>query len=290
MRSRKEFGVHPRTGTSLLIAMVFMTMNMCSFAQESNTDAAQLMREVIRNELQSQNQDQSHWRYRQVREVDGKKELRDVYQTKCGDIYRVLAINDGLLNPKQAAAERRRLQRLLSDPDRMRERQEEQQADAEKARKVLNMLPSAFLYKYEGMEGHLIRLEFAPNQEFHPTDRAGEVFHHLTGSVLIDGQSKHLAEISGRLIADVKFGGGLLGHLEKGGTFVVVRKDVGFGHWQLAVIDIQMNGKAMLFKTLSIQQKESYSNYSLLPDDMTLEQVAGALVEETGEADEAALK
>ena len=198
MRSRKAFGVYPRTGTSLLIAMVFMTMNMCSFAQEPNADTAQLMREVIRNELQSQNEDQSHWRYRQVREADGTKELRDVYQTTSGDMYRVLAINDGLLNPKQAAAERRRLQSLLSDPNRMRERQEEQQADGEKARKILNMLPSAFRYRYEGMEGHLIRLEFTPNQEFHPTNRAGEVFHHLTGKVLIDGQSKRLAEIRGR--------------------------------------------------------------------------------------------
>jgi hypothetical protein len=102
--------------------------------------------------------------------------------------------------------------------------------------------------------------------------------------------SKHLAEISGRLTADVRFGGGLLGHLEKGGTFLVVRKDVGFGQWQLAIVDIEMNGKAMLFKTVSIQQKESYSNYSRLPDDMTVEQVAGALVEETSEAEEAALK
>jgi hypothetical protein len=172
----------------------------------------------------------------------------------------------------------------------MREKQEEHRADAEKARKVLTMLPNAFLYQYRGMEGHLIRLEFTPNQEFHPIDRAGEVFHHLTGSVLIDGRSKHLAEISGRLTADVKFGGGLLGYLEKGGTFLVVRKDVGFGQWQLAIVDIEMNGKAMLFKTVSIQQKESYSNYSRLPDDMTLEQVAGALVEGTSEAEEAALK
>jgi len=277
-------------GASFIIAMVFLSVNMSSFTQERPTDAAQLMREVIRNELQSQVEDQSHWRYREIREANGKKELREVYQTKCGDIYRVLAINDELLNPKQVEAEGRRLQKLLADPDKMREKQEEQGADAEKARKVLNMLPNAFLYQYGGMEGHLIRLRFTPNQEFHPTNRAEEVFHHLEGSVLIDARSRHFAEIGGRLTAEVNFGGGLLGHLEKGGTFLVVRKDVGFGQWQLAVVDIEMNGKAMLFKTVSIQQKKSYSNYSLLPEDMALEQVAGALVEETSEADEVALK
>jgi hypothetical protein len=270
--------------------MVFMTVNMCVFAQEPTTDAVQLMREVVRNELQSQSEDQSHWRYRQVREAEGKKELREVYETKRGDIYRVLAINDELLNPPQVAAEDRRLRRLFSDPDRMREKQEEQHADAEKARKLLNMMQSVFLYHYVGMEGQLIRLAFTPNPEFHPRNRAEEVSHHLTGSVLIDAQSKHLAEINGRLTANVKFGAGVLGHLEKGGTFLVVRKDVGYGHWQLVAINIEMNGTAMLFKTISIRQKESYSNYTRLPQDMPLEQVVGALVKETREADQATPK
>lgn len=281
--------VNGRAGNFLLIAFIFISMSECSFAQEP-TDAGQLMRDVVRKELQSQTGGQSHWRFREMREADGKKELREVYQTECGDFYRVLAINDGLLNSKEAAAERHRLRRLLSDPDKIREKQEEQLADSEKARKALNMLPEAFLYQYRGMEGQLIKLEFTPNRRFHPTDRAGEVFQHMNGSVLIDGQSKHLAAIDGRITDDVKFGGGLLGHLEKGGTFLVVRKDVGFGHWQLAVIDIEMNGKAMLFKTINIQQKKSYSNYTRLPDDMTLEEVASALMEQPDQANEAALR
>jgi hypothetical protein len=274
----------------LLIAATFLTMNVYSFAQVRTTDAGQLMREVIRNELRSQGQDQSRWRYRAVRESNGKKELREVYQTDCGDMYRVLAIDDKALNPNQVAAERRRLLGLLSDPVRMRAKLEKQRSDAEKARNVLNILPDAFLYTYEGMEGHLIRIKFMPNQGFRPADRTGEVFHHLTGNVLIDGRSKRLAEIQGRLTTDVKFGGGLLGHLEKDGTFLVAWKDVGFGQRQLAAIDIQINGTAMLFKMLNIRQKESYSNYSRVPNDMTLDQVAGALVDATGEVDEVALK
>ena len=276
-----------RTGF-LLIAFIFIGMNECSFAQ-GPTDAAQLMREVVRNELQSQTGDQSRWRFQEIREADGKKELRDVYQTECGDVYRVLSINDGLLNLKEATAERQRLRRLLSDPDKMREKQEEQLADSERFRKLFSMLPEAFSYHFHGTEGQFIRLEFTPNQRFHLADRAGEVFQHLTGSVLIDSQSKHLAAINGRLTTDVKFGGGLLGHLEKGGTFLVVRKDVGLGHWQLAMIDVEMKGRAILLKTINIQQKKSYSNYTRLPDDMTLNEVASAVMEQP-EANEAALR
>jgi hypothetical protein len=281
--------VNRQTGTFFLIAFMFIAISECSFAQEP-TDAGELMREVVRNELQSQTGRRSHWRFREIREAGGRKEIREVYQTECGDIYRIIAMNGGPLNSTEIAAERQRLGRLLSDRDKMREERKEQLAESEKARKIFSMLPEAFLYQYHGMEGQLIKLEFTPNLRFHPTDRGGEVFQHLTGSVLIDGQSKRLAAINGRLTADVKFGGGLLGHLEKGGTFLVVRKDVGFGNWQLAVMDIEMNGKAMLFKTINIQQKKSYSNYTRLSDDMTLEQVASALLEQPDEANEAALR
>jgi hypothetical protein len=279
-----------RGGASVVLAMLFLTITMCSSAQERPADAAQLMREVVQNELQPQNEDDSHWQYREIREVDGTKELREVYQTNRGNVYRVLVINDSPLNAKQAAAEARRLRTLLSDPERMREKQEEQHADAEKERKLLDMLPNAFRYQYDGTDGHLIRLNFTANPEFHPTNRAGEVFHHLAGSVLIDRESKHLVEISGRLTDDVKFGIGLLGHVEKGGTFLVVQKDAGFGHWQLALIDVEMKGKAMLFKSISIRQRETYSNYRRLPDDVTLEQVASTLLDGTIEAQGVALE
>jgi hypothetical protein len=42
----------------------------------------------------------------------------------------------------------------------------------------------------------------------------------------------------------------------------------------------------MLFKTINIQQKKSYSNYTRLPHDMTLEEAANALTEQPHEAKE----
>jgi hypothetical protein len=41
----------------------------------------------------------------------------------------------------------------------------------------------------------------------------------MEGTVWVDDKENRLAEISGRLIDEVKFGSGFLGHLDKGGTF-----------------------------------------------------------------------
>lgn len=66
--------------------------------------------------------------------------------------------------------------------------------------------------------------------------------------MLVDPRQNRLAEIDGRLVTEVKFWGGLLGHLDKGGTFTVKQEDVGGGHWQMVELNVQMSGRALLFQ------------------------------------------
>jgi hypothetical protein len=54
--------------------------------------------------------------------------------------------------------------------------------------------------------------------------------------------------ILGRLIADVKFAGGLLGHLEKGGQFNVEQTELSANQWELTVMEVDMKGKATLLQ------------------------------------------
>jgi hypothetical protein len=118
------------------------------------------------------------------------------------------------------------------------------------------------------MQGNLIKLNFSPNPDFRPTTRAGQVFHHMEGRLLIDGEQKRLAEIEGELTSSVKFGWGLLGHLDKGGTFRVQQQDVGAGHWELTLLDLEMNGKALFFKTIAVREKEVNADFLQVPEDM----------------------
>jgi hypothetical protein len=68
----------------------------------SQIEPDKLVSEVIQNERQARIDDLSHWRFRDLKEKDGRKELRDVIETKDGSIDRLLAVNDEPLTPSKA--------------------------------------------------------------------------------------------------------------------------------------------------------------------------------------------
>jgi hypothetical protein len=60
--------------------------------------------------------------------------------------------------------------------------------------------------------------------------------------------------------------------LDKGGTFLVRQQDMGSGHWELTSMDIEMNGKALFFKTIAVREREVYSDFRQVPDGTTVQQ------------------
>lgn len=243
----------------------------------TNVDADKLAREVVHNELNAQDRDKSLWSYREVQQEKGKTELIAVVQTRDGEIHRLLAVNGMPLNPKQKQLEDQRIAKLLANPDKLRAKQKNQAHDAQQERKLFQMLPDAFHYEYGGTASGLIRLTFKPKPSFHSTDRESAVFHHMAGTLWIAPQEKRLAGINGRLLTGVKFGGGLLGHLDQGGTFSVKQEDVGTGHWEMTLLDVHMNGKALLFKTIAVREKEVYSNFRPVPTNTTAKEAVRLL-------------
>lgn len=246
------------------------------------TDINKLIREVIHNEIESQVNDQSLWRYREVHEESGKKKLFDVVQTKDGEIQRLLALNGQQLSGKQRQAEDQHIQTLVAHPQQLQQLKKKQHDDAEQMRSLLRMFPEAFLFQDGGPQGNLIKINFSPNPKFHPSTRPAQVFHHLSGNLLVDPKQKHIVEINGQLVSEVKFGGGILGHLDKGGTFTVKQQDVGSGHWEMTAMDIRMNGKALFFKTLAVRERETNSDFQRLPDTTTPLQAANLLLKNGG--------
>lgn len=139
------------------------------------------------------------------------------------------------------------------------------------------MLPHAFIFNYAGRQGDRVRLDFKPNPNFRAHTHEAEVFHAMEGSLWVDPKQNRLAEISGRLMHEVKFADGLLGHLDSGGTFVVKQEPVASGYWELTVLNVHMKGKALFFKTISVRQDYSRSDFHQVSDDLTLAQAADAL-------------
>lgn len=240
-------------------------------------DANQLVREAVQNELDGEGKDHTHWRYHLHREDDRGSQDRDVIETKEGSLAKTLLINGRPLTAEQRNMDEERMKKLVNDPDERARRDHRLKQDEEKARQLLKAIPDAFIFKYDGVDGTQVRLNFRPNTNFSPPTRELAVYHAMTGKMWIDQSAKRLARIEGQLFEKVNFGWGLLGHLEKGGTFKVLQQDVGNGHWITAQLEVNMQGRAVIFKSLNVKQKETLTDFHRVPDDLSMAQALGIL-------------
>jgi hypothetical protein len=274
----RQAGFSPLVPTSiLLLAVLSPNLEQTGMAANNSADANQLVREVIQNEIQAEPSNNNMWSYRELTNRKGKELLLEYCQTKYGTIHRLLAVNGHPLNPSQRQAEDIRIQKLLRSPDAVRAAQKKERADAQEERKFLRLFLDAFRYQEEGQQGDLMKLGFTPNSEFHPSTNEERVLHSLTGTMVVDVQQKRLVSVNGRLTTEVKFWGGLAGHLNAGGTFSVLSENVAPGDWELKSLDVEMNGKALLFKTITVREQDTYSSYTLVPPSTSLAQAAERL-------------
>ena len=239
--------------------------------------ANELARRVVTNELKFQDEDHAHWAYLQTKEESGKKQVKRIIETKDGALSRLLSINDHPLTAREQYKENQRIQVLVNNPGEQRRLQRARNTETEPGRRLFKMLPDAFVFNYAGREGDLIKLSFRPNPNFQPPSLEARVFHDMEGELWVDSKQERLAAMNGRLVEDVKFGGGLLGHLNKGGHFEVRQAEVAAGHWEMAAMTVDMKGKALLFKTINVQQTETRSDFQRMPDDLTVAQAADIL-------------
>jgi hypothetical protein len=269
--------IHSPAAVITAIVLLASTTLAQSPPGSQDMSANELVRRVVDNELKFQDEDHAQWADRQEKEEAGKKQIKRIIETKDGALSRLLSINDHLLTAKQLQKENQRIHALVSNPAEQRKLQRARNTETEPGRRLFKMLPDAFVFNYAGREGDLIKLSFRPNQNFQPPSLEARVFHDMEGEVWVDVKQERLAAMNGRLMEDVKFGGGLLGHLNKGGHFEVRQAEVAAGHWEMAAMAVDMKGKALLFKTINVQQTETRSDFQPVADDLTLTQAADIL-------------
>ena len=247
---------------------------------EGQPSPADLVKAVIRGELNTSDVTEIRWKYLMDKEVDGKQETREVVETKSGTLDRLTEIAGKPLTDAQQRSEADRILRLSNNPEEQRKLEQTRRKDAEQCDAFLQMVPDAFLFDYAGESGGLIKLTFKPNPAFRPPSREGKVLHEMAGEIWVDAKQQRLVSITGQLVNEVKFAGGLLGHLEKGGQFAVKRAEVAPAHWEVTEMTVNMRGKALLFKTISVQQKELHQNFERVPDDLTISDAAALLLKQ----------
>jgi len=86
---------------------------------------------------------------------------------------------------------------------------------------------------------------------------------------LVDTTDNHIASIDGTLFKAVGFGWGILGHLDRGGRFIVHQQEVGDNFWEISSMTLNFTGKILLFKSLNISSTEVFSGFKQVPADLT---------------------
>jgi hypothetical protein len=271
--------------TNLLrLAIAFLLAVSCAAsvaAQSFPPLAAELVNMVIANEL-ADRVERRKWTYR-IEKRDAKQNvMEEQVETKDGPLYRVLLVDGRPLDPDQRQQDNVRIDRLLRNPEEQLKVKRAYDEDEQKLETLMRVMPDAFLYDYDGVEGNLVRVKFRPNPNYDPPTYEARVVHCLAGIILIDSEQKRLTKVSGQLISPVEFGYGLLGHIDNGGTVEIGRMEVGPLQWKTALINIQLSGRLIFFKTISKQEYEIRSDFHAVPDDLSLSQANQFTVSRTG--------
>src|ERR1700682_4139970 len=275
--------VHSSVAFTLAIILLGVPASPQSVPR-SRVSANDLARRVITNELKFQD-DHTNWMYRLEKEQDGKKQVKEIIETKEGSLSRLLSINDRPLTAKQQEEEDQRMRELMTSRSAQQKLRRTLDAETLQGRRVFKMLPHAFVFNYAGGDGNLVKLSFRPNPSFHPPSLEARVFHDMEGEMWVDCKQERLAGFNGHLTQTVKFGFGLLGHLDKGGHFEVTQAEVVPGHWDMTTLSLQMTGKALLFASIGVQKRENHRDFHHVSDDLTLTEAASLLKSQTVVAD-----
>ena len=272
-----------KPSTPLAVVVAFLTVGTALAQSPSGPQLSpmQIVKNVIYNEMHPSAVNNVYWRYRLEKTSGSRQETRTVIETKSGSIDRLTAVAGQPLSGAQAANETKRILRFSHNPDEQRKAEEARRKDAEQCNTFLKMIPDAFVFEYAEQNANAIKLKFKPNPHFQPPSREGKVLQQMAGEMWVDARQQRLISISGQLMNEVKFGGGLLGHLEKGGRFIVKRVEIAPGDWELTDLTVNMQGKALLFKNIAVQQKEVHSNFERMPDEITMADAVNVLVRHT---------
>jgi hypothetical protein len=194
----------------------------------------------------------------------------------------LVAENGKPLTPEQHQAEEARLSGLVSNPEHLKKKQKSEKDDDERMRRIMQALPDAFLYEPDGTVAstrdrgkagdQLVRLKFRPNPKYNPPSHVEQVLTGMQGYMLVDADQHRLAKIDGTLVKEVGFGWGILGHLDRGGHFLVEQAEVLRGEWEVTHMSLAFTGKALLFKSLNINSDEVFSDFRSVPSNLTFPQ------------------
>jgi len=248
---------------------------------QASVSCLALVKSAVANEVAA-NDDPSKHMFRSRKETAQGSQTRIYVETREATAGMTVAYNDKPLTPDQLRGEEDRLDGLVNSPEQLKRKHAQEAENSEHTLRIVKAMPDALLYQYDGeVEGsagmghpgaQLVRLKFRPNPAYQPPSHVEEVLVGMEGVVLIDPTQRRLAKVDGTLFKEVSFGWGILGHLDKGGHFLVQQCNAGGNTWEVSRMSLSFTGKILFFKKLAIHADEVFSDFRSVPSDTTFAQ------------------
>jgi hypothetical protein len=268
---------------TMLLLIALLISGLPSIAQSTEVQSAsgqltplQVVTAMVRNEKQAR-QHRTFFRYTSVERSErtgGHLWKENVVETPDGLLRRLVEEDGKPLTPDRTAEEDRHIAALVADPEALRDADADRRADEARLEKILDILPKVFLFTADGMQDDCVRVAFRPNPAFTPSSYDERIVHGLAGTILVRMPAERLCGIEGHLIDRVSFGFGILGHIEKDSRFRVSRTPVTATDWKSTRVEVHLDGKILLLKSISRDQDAHHSGAEPLPPHLSLAQAA----------------
>ena len=262
----------------LLALAVFVPV--AAKGQAPEIQPRELVRQAVQNEVAADTT--ARFMFRDQKKTAHLRQTRLLVETREATAGLLIEQDGHPISDQQRQAEHARLQGYIHNPDDLSRKRKQEKDDADHTERIVRALPEAFIYEYAGTEkgsadigrpgDDLVRLNFRPDPSYDPPSRVEQVLTGMQGHLLIDAKEKRIAEIDGTLQKDVSFGWGFLGHLDRGGRFVVHQANIAGKYWELTRMELAFTGKILLFKKLSIQSTDVFSDFHQVSPDLTFAQ------------------
>jgi hypothetical protein len=266
--------------SALLLACLPFAPGANLAAQGSAPDGDAILRQAVANQLANDQQIPPQ-RYRFTKIGEHGVFLKDVIDTRDGEVSRLIAINGQPLPADRAAAEDQRLQQLKIDPSEEARHRKHQQEDQAHIDRLMRELPEAFRFTLIGPEdaptGPTWHYRFVPDPAFRPPDEESKMFYGMAGEVWIDQRQLHFVKLQAHLDEDIDFGWGLLAVFHKGGTVEMTNSNVGQNHWEITHLKLDVDGTALMVKKLSFHLVEELSDFQPVPPQISYQQAVTLL-------------
>ena len=265
-----------------LISAVVLVYPLSASDTTPATPLVEIVRHAIDNEVEANNQAHRPFMFKDEKKTRNTAETKLLVETREATVGLLVTENGRPLTPAERQAEEARLENYIRNPQELARKKKQDREEDERTERILRAIPDAFLFQPDGTQpatsvlgrvgDELLRLKFRPNPKYSPPSHVEQVLTGMEGTILIDQKVSRLAQIDGVLEKEVGFGWGVLGHLSRGGRFLVALADVGGDQWEVTRMDLAFTGKILWVKKINIQSSETFSDFRPVPSELTFAQ------------------